>query len=151
VIVCIPPRQITNLSEAGPGTPGWVRLWAYWGFERLGAVRPSRPGRRRLNRLDDIHSPDDAAEGGESLAIRVAPPAEIHLRLIADDDRKRTCGRVGPGARHRQRAVDVLEAGHARALQRNGRKLVAPARRVDLELNDLDLDVVPHRVVRPHR
>ena len=54
-------------------------------------------------------------------------------------------------ARHRDRAVDVLQPGDARALQRNRRKLLTPPRGVDLELNDLDLDVVPDRVVRADR
>ena len=58
---------------------------------------------------------------------------------------------VGPAARHRDRAVDVLQSRDARALQRNRRELLAPPRRVDLELNDLDLDVVPDRVVRADR
>ena len=59
--------------------------------------------------------------------------------------------RVGRAARHRQRAVEVLQPRDARALQGNRWKLLPPASGVGLELNDLDLDVVPYGVVRAHR
>jgi hypothetical protein len=45
----------------------------------------------------------------------------------------------------------VLQAGHARALERHRRELIALPRAGNLELDDLDLDVVADGVVRPHR
>jgi hypothetical protein len=41
----------------------------------------------------------------------------------------------------------VLQPGHAGALERHGRELLALPRAGDLELDDLDLDVVPDGVV----
>jgi hypothetical protein len=37
--------------------------------------------------VDDAHASDDAAEDGETLAVRVAFAAEIQLRLVAHADR----------------------------------------------------------------
>src|SRR5215203_4538774 len=72
-------------------------------------------------------------------------------RLIGDDDGE-GCGRaVGRAASHRDRPVGMRQPGHARAFDRNGRELLAAARGVDLELDVLDLDIVPHGVVRPDR
>ena len=94
---------------------------------------------------------DDAAKHGEPLTIGVATAAEIHLRLVADDDGEGGRGGVAAGTRHRENAVEVPEAGDARAFECNGWKAVRPARRVHLELDDLDFDVVPCGVVRSHR
>ena len=49
----------------------------------------------------------------------------------------------------RLRAIDVPQSRHARALERNGRKHLTSARGIALDLNDLDLHVVPNRVVGP--
>jgi hypothetical protein len=57
----------------------------------------------------------------------------------------------GTVARHREGTIDVPEPRHARALERNGRKHFAAARGIALELNDLYLHIVPHRVVGPDR
>src|SRR4051794_19313042 len=69
--------------------------------EALRPIRSARRGGRCLNRLHDVHPRDDAAEHRESLSVGVALAAVIHLRLIADDDRERSGGAVGPVACHR--------------------------------------------------
>jgi hypothetical protein len=108
-------------------------------------------GRRRLKSLHDIHPACDATEHGEALAIGVAASTKVHLRLIANDDRERGRRRVRSAPRHRQRAVNVSQSRRCGAFKRNRRKLIAASRLVDLKLNHLDLDVVPHGVVGADR
>ncbi|MCU0252706.1 MAG: hypothetical protein MUE61_21145 [Vicinamibacterales bacterium] len=82
---------------------------------------------------------DDAAEGGEALAVRVAGAAEVERRLVADADEEVGGGGVGTGPCHRDRAVLVEDSRHARALERDGGEGVSSARGVDPGLNHLDL------------
>src|SRR5262245_16509467 len=72
-----------------------------------------------LNLADDVEAGDDAAEGGGALRVREAFPAEVERRLIVEEDEELGGRRVGAGARHRDRADDVLQPGDARPLERN--------------------------------
>ena len=51
---------------------------------------------------------------------------------------------------HRDGAVEMFQARHAAALERNRRKLLPPPLSVDLKLNHLNLNVAANRVVRAH-
>ena len=104
-----------------------------------------------MDRLHHIHPAHDTTERCESLAVRVATAAEVHLGLVADDDGKRPGRGIGAATRHRDRAVDVLQSRDTRALQRNRWVLLPAPRLVDLELDDLNLDIVPDGVVRADR
>ena len=70
--------------------------------------------------------------------------------VAEDADRERGGRGVGPVACHRHDAIDVLQARDAGPLEGNRREFTLPLA-IDLELNDLDLDVVPDRVVRTYR
>src|SRR5262245_60048878 len=104
-----------------------------------------------MDLLHDVHAGRDTPEDGKTLTVLVTLAAKVQLELIADHDRKRRCGSVRTAARHRERAIDVPQPGHARSFERDWREHLPPPRRVALKLNDLDLHVMSHRVVRPHR
>ena len=103
-----------------------------------------------MDRLHHINPAHDTTERCESLAVRVATAAEVHLGLVADDDGKRP-GRVsGP-----PRAIEIVPStcfSPVTLVRSSGTGDTLPAPRlVDLELDDLDFDVVPDRVVRADR
>ena len=87
---------------------------------RLGVVRAVRRRRRLLDLADHVHARDHPSEGREALAVGVALAAEVERRLVVDADEPARGGAVGGAARHRHRAVHVLQPGDAGALERDG-------------------------------
>ena len=47
-----------------------------------------------MDATHDLHAADNAAEGGESLAVGVPGPSEVERRLVADADEELVAGRV---------------------------------------------------------
>ena len=97
-------------------------------------------GRGHLNLLHHVHAADDAAEGGEALAVGVALAAEVELRLIADADEELVAAVSGP-----ERAIESVPSmcDSPVTLVRSsgiGGKKSAAAFRVRRGLDDLDLD-----------
>jgi hypothetical protein len=96
---------------------------------------------------DDVHAPHDLSERGKSLPVGLPRAAEVERGLIPDADRKRVACGIGRRPGHRERTVRVLQAGHARPLQRDGRKKLASALAAARGLDDRDLDGFVHLVV----
>ena len=96
-----------------------------------------------LDYSQDVETPGHAAEGSEALAVGIALPAKVELGLGADAEEEIRRGGVGTGTCHRDRAIEMLHAGDARSLERDGRPILLGEVRIHAALDDLDL----HRVV----
>ena len=90
-------------------------------------------------------------ERGEPEPIRVTFPKSIQGWLRAQTDEEIGGRRVRCSARHRDRAVQMPEAGDAGALEFDRRKPVVPPTPIDPGLDDLDQDVLAGLVVQAHR
>jgi len=97
-----------------------------------------------------LHTAYHAAKDGKPLPIGVAGAAVVERRLVADADEEVRTRRIGPAARHREGAIEVFQAGVARALQGDGVEALTPLP-VDTCLHNLDEDVLPRLVVEPNR
>src|SRR5262249_630721 len=120
-------------------------------YDLDGRVQGLSPGRRRLDGPDHLHALDHAAEGGESLAVRVALAAEVQLRLVADAQEEVRGGGVRAGAVQGDGAGLVRQPGVALPLQLDRREPVPGPARVDAGLDDRYLHLVAGLVVGPHR
>src|SRR6266576_1713875 len=76
-------------------------------------------GRQRVYLPHNFHAANHAAKRGKTLTVRVAPPAKVQVRLIADADGETVLSRIGTVARHGQGAIEMLEARVARPFQGN--------------------------------
>jgi hypothetical protein len=104
--------------------------------------------RRGLNFTSYIHASYYMTKCGEALTIGVSLATEVEFRLVADTDRKIRCCRVGETARHGEGSVFVVQSGDAGALERDWRKAVFLAVRVDACLNHFYLDQFVRLVLR---
>ena len=117
----------------------------------------SAPGRmpelglRRSDGCGADPSPNDAAERGEALAVGVALPAKVQLRLVADADEEVRGGGVGLVASHGDGPVPVPQAGVPRALEADRLEAGPRGRRVHAGLHDLDEDGLAGLVVEANR
>ena len=93
-----------------------------------------------MNLVDDLHPFNDAAKGGEALAIRISFAAEIQLRLFADADKKVMRRRVGSHARHREGAIEMAKIRVSCSLDGNRWKSLLFPRCVRLRLDDSYFD-----------
>src|SRR6185312_9637981 len=74
-------------------------------------------GGRIMDFSHNIHTGDHMTKGREALPIRIPLSAEIQIRLVADTNRKAALRSVRAVARHAQFAIDMMQAGVARAFE----------------------------------
>jgi len=68
---------------------------------------------------------NNLAEGGKSLAVRIAHAAVVQSWLVSNADEERgAAGRTDLSPRKRHDAVLVADAGHFRGFVRHGRRMV---------------------------
>ena len=75
-----------------------------------------------MNRTYDVHPFNHDAKRGEALAVRISMSAKVERRLVADADEEVRRRAVRPGARHRNRAVDMMKTRLIGTLEHDGRK-----------------------------
>ena len=159
---CAVKQRNGALAGPPPGTEGYVPDTGLSFLFPLNLLDDN--GRRQglaivcghLDLLDDIHSADNLAKGGESLAIRITLAAKIQFRLVTYTEKKARSGGVGAAAGHGNSAVRVFQAGFVGTFQRDR---VMPALwwialvselGIHGTLDDFDLDVIIGLVLHGH-
>jgi hypothetical protein len=110
----------------------------YWRSEFLSLSR------RSLNFTGHIHASYHMTKYRETLAIGVSFAGEVEFGLFAETDVKIRCSRIGETTSHGEGTVCVMQTGDAGALERDWRKAIFRAVRVDGRLDDFNF----YRLVR---